>query len=206
MALVKCPQRQQTLRNAIAWSYDLLAPTEQALFRHLAVFAGGCTPWAAEAVSGPTDGSNVLDTIGSLVDKSLLRMHETADGEVRFVMLETLREFAAEQLHGDPLADQVQHHHAHAFLELAEEAKPHLASAAREPWLRRLEAVWRAFEPASLPALRLDLHSPGPDSRRGSLIRDSGYLDGPMQVVRGGLSTLAVHDSGSELDQRRCPQ
>lgn len=136
------PARQQTLRNAIAWSYDLLAPTEQALFRHLAVFAGGCTPWAAEAVSGPTDGSNVLDTIGSLVDKSLLRMHETADGEVRFVMLETLREFAAEQLHGDPLANQVQHRHAHAFLELAEEAKPHLASAAREPWLRRLEAEY----------------------------------------------------------------
>jgi predicted ATPase/DNA-binding CsgD family transcriptional regulator len=134
------PARQQTLRNAIVWSYDLLTPAEQALFRHLSVFAGGCTPWAAEATSGPTDGANALDTIGSLVDKSLLRMQDTPDGEVRFVMLETLREFAAEQLHLDPEADDVGRRHAHAFLALAEEAKPHLAGPAREPWLRRLEA------------------------------------------------------------------
>ncbi|HEX8968248.1 MAG TPA: LuxR C-terminal-related transcriptional regulator [Chloroflexota bacterium] len=134
------PARQQTLRNAIAWSYDLLTPTEQSLFRHLSVFAGGCTVWAAEAVSGPIDGSNVLDAIGSLIDKSLLRMHETTDGGVRFVMLETLREFAAEQLHLDPDADDVRRRHAHAFLALAEEAKPHLAGPAREAWLGRLEA------------------------------------------------------------------
>ena len=132
--------RQQTLRNAIAWSYDLLTPTEQALFRHLAIFAGGCTLWAAEAVSGPIDGSNVLDTIGSLVDKSLLRVRDTSDGEAGFVMLETLREFAAEQLHLDPDAGDVGRRHAYAFLALADEAKPHLAGPAREPWLRRLEA------------------------------------------------------------------
>jgi tetratricopeptide (TPR) repeat protein len=94
----------------------------------------------AEAVSVQTNGSNMLDTIGSLVDKNLLRVNETPDGEVRFAMLETLREFAAEQLHIDPQADGIRHRHARAFLQLAEEAKPHLASAAREPWLRRLEA------------------------------------------------------------------
>jgi DNA-binding CsgD family transcriptional regulator/Tfp pilus assembly protein PilF len=96
--------------------------------------------------------------MGSLVDKSLLRVNETADDEVRFVMLDTLREFAAEQLHVEPQADQVLQRHAHAFLELAEEAQPHLASAAREPWLRRLEADYENLRNALLWLLE---HSDG---------------------------------------------
>jgi predicted ATPase/class 3 adenylate cyclase len=92
------PARQQTMRDAISWSYDLLRLEEQALFRRLAVFPGGCTLEAAEAVGtleGPLD---VYAGITSLVDRSLLRQEEGLDGEPRFRMLETIREYAGERL------------------------------------------------------------------------------------------------------------
>ena len=94
------PQRQQTLRAAIDWSYDLLNPAEQRLFRRLSVFAGGCTFESAEAVSDAKNDLDLdlLDGITSLVDKSLLRQVEPAKGESRFVMLQTIREYALEKL------------------------------------------------------------------------------------------------------------
>ena len=92
------PARQQTLRAAIAWSYDLLAPEEQALFRRLAVFVGGCTVEAVAGVCGPDGELAVLAGLTSLVDQSLLQVEESANGEPRFRMLETVREFALEQL------------------------------------------------------------------------------------------------------------
>ena len=94
------PERQRTLRDTIAWSYDLLDESERRLFRRLAVFVGGCTVEAAEAI-GSVDGepgADVFDGIASLVDKSLLRQHDGPDGEPRFTMLETIREFGLEQL------------------------------------------------------------------------------------------------------------
>jgi DNA-binding CsgD family transcriptional regulator len=99
------PERQRTMRAAIAWSYDLLDPGEQAHFRRLAVFAGGCTVEAAAAVSGVVGApsNDVLDGIASLVDKSLLWHVEQPDGTSRYGMLETIREFGLEQLaaHGE---------------------------------------------------------------------------------------------------------
>ena len=100
------PERHQTLRQAIAWSYDLLEAGEQALFRRLAVFARGCTLEAAEAVcqavhdpaAGPGPSLEVLDGVASLLDKSLLRQQEQASGEPRFRMLETIREYGLECL------------------------------------------------------------------------------------------------------------
>ena len=90
------PARQQTMRDAIAWSYDLLTPEEQALFRRLAVFVGGCTLEAAEAVAAAASSIvDVLDGIASLVTKSLLRQEEGPDGEPRYRMLETVREYGA---------------------------------------------------------------------------------------------------------------
>ncbi|MBA3414055.1 MAG: hypothetical protein H0U10_02380 [Chloroflexia bacterium] len=103
------PDRLRTMRGAIAWSYDLLPPAEQRLFRHLAVFVGGCTIEAAEAVAGndgealgagsdPAAPPSVLEGIAALVTSSLVRGEEGAGGEPRFRMLETLREFGLERL------------------------------------------------------------------------------------------------------------
>ena len=113
------PARQQTLRDAIAWSYDLLSPNEQRLFRRLAVFAGGCTLDSAEAI---TNADGVLDTfegLASLVDKSLLRLDDSGD-EPRFRMLSTIREFALEQIESSDEADIIRRQHAAWCLNLAE--------------------------------------------------------------------------------------
>jgi predicted ATPase len=92
------PDRQRTMRDAIAWSHDLLVPAERVLFRRLAVFAGGCTLAAAEAVGGDDQAASILDLVGSLVDQSLLQRQEDAAGEPRFLMLETVREYGLERL------------------------------------------------------------------------------------------------------------
>ncbi len=131
------PARQQTLRDAIAWSYDLLEPAEQELFRHLAVFVSGWTFAAAEAVcSGSLDA---LDGISSLVDNSLVVQQDGGDGEPRFSMLATIREFGWEQLARIGELRDVQERHATYFLSLAEEAEPYLMSARRDGSLRQLD-------------------------------------------------------------------
>jgi predicted ATPase len=106
--------RQQTLRTTIGWSHDLLAEEEKTLFARMSVFAGGCTLEAAEELAGAD-----LDTLASLVDKSLLRHTEE-----RFWMLETIREYALERLTGSGEAEEVGRRHAEHFLALAETAEP----------------------------------------------------------------------------------
>ncbi|MGI8643963.1 MAG: tetratricopeptide repeat protein [Thermomicrobiales bacterium] len=115
------PARQQTMRDAITWSYDLLAPEEQALFRCLGAFAGGCTLEAAESVArrAGVEG-NVLDGMTSLVESSLLHEEEGPGGEPRFVMLETIREYALEQLEICQEDQRTKWAHATYFLALAE--------------------------------------------------------------------------------------
>jgi predicted ATPase/DNA-binding CsgD family transcriptional regulator len=136
------PDRQRTMRDAIAWSYDLLAPGEQALFRALAVFAGGCTLEAAQTIGGTGDDSPifVLDGLAALVDSSLVRQAAGSDGEPRYLLLETVREYGLErlELHGEE-AEQRRRHVAY-FLALAEEAEPHLGAPGQERWLARLTA------------------------------------------------------------------
>ena len=116
------PPRQQTLRAAIAWSYDLLDAGEQMLFRRLAVFVGGCTLEAAEAVCNASGDLplEVLDGLATLVDTSLLRQEADADGEPRFVMLETIREYALEQLETSGELEDARRRHASFFLAQAE--------------------------------------------------------------------------------------
>jgi len=118
------PARQQTMRDALAWSYELLTAEEQTLFRRLAIFTGGFTLEAAEVVVG--EGStllvSVLDGVASLVDKSLLRQETAPDGESRYVMLETVREFALEQLAASAEQNEVARLHAAYFLGRAEGA------------------------------------------------------------------------------------
>ncbi|MCA1739967.1 MAG: tetratricopeptide repeat protein, partial [Actinobacteria bacterium] len=128
------PQRQQTLRDTVAWSYDLLNPGEQALFRRLAVFAGGCTLEAMEDVcsskeEGEQVASSMLERVASLVDNSLLvsRSESTTcqeDEEPRFTMLETIREYALECLTTSGEVEEVQRKHAQYYLALAEAAQP----------------------------------------------------------------------------------
>jgi predicted ATPase/DNA-binding XRE family transcriptional regulator len=126
------PQRQQTLRDAIAWSYDLLPPDEQVLFRRLAVFAGGCTLQAAEAVACITDGPavDVLTVLLSLVDHSLVQRQDSDDGgpdagTPRFRMLETIREFALERLVEGGEWELAQDAHAAYFIAFAERNYPY---------------------------------------------------------------------------------
>ncbi len=160
------PARQQTLRGAIDWSYDLLDEGEKTLFARLAVFVGGCSLEALEAVcqddgrrarlersrregEGMKDEltpifpglhpADMLDRIASLVDKSLLLQQEGVGGETRFTMLETIREYALERLEesGDMVLLRLRH--ANYYLGLAEQAEPELGGARQAIWLDRLE-------------------------------------------------------------------
>ena len=116
-------KRQQTLRATIEWSYDLLSPVEQSLFARLSVFAGGCRIEAAEAVCDQEDTfeAGVFDGIASLIQKSLLRRRIDPDGEPRFWMLETLREYGLERLQAADLQQTVTRKHARHYLEVAEQ-------------------------------------------------------------------------------------
>ncbi|MFL5758892.1 MAG: ATP-binding protein [Thermomicrobiales bacterium] len=117
------PERLQTMREAIAWSYDLLTEPERVLFRRLAVFVGGCTLAAAEAVAIAAGelAVDVFNGISSLVDKSLLLHAQEADGTTRFRMLETIREFGLEQLTASSEEDATRSAHANWCLEVAHE-------------------------------------------------------------------------------------
>ena len=136
------PARQRTLRDAIGWSYDLLAPEEQALFRRLTLFARGFTLDAALSLNAALDGTlptAYLDRIASLVDKSLLRQSEDEEGESRFGMLETIREYGMEQLSASGELSQAQEAHATYYADLAEQAERELTGADQRAWLDRLE-------------------------------------------------------------------
>jgi predicted ATPase len=136
------PARQQTLRNTIDWSYNLLPAGEQLLFRRLGVFTGGCTLTAAEDVcTGDGDVPiDVLDGLHSLLDKSLIQPMAAGDGEPRFMMLETIREYALEQLDADGDAEALRQRHAAHYLALTEAAAPGLMGREEAHWLARLDA------------------------------------------------------------------
>jgi len=141
------PERQRTLRATIAWSYDLLSAGEQAVFRRLCVFAGGWTLDAAVAVcaAGAGLGVDVLDWLGALIEKSLLHRAPAvpatrgARDEPRYGMLETVREYAREQLEAHDEEGQARARHAAYYLALAERAEPRLVGPEHAAWLARLE-------------------------------------------------------------------
>lgn len=162
---VDLPPRQQTLRNTLAWSYDLLTADEQALFRRLSIFTGGWTLEAAEGVclftreehdphatdgSVPDaplrahpdsleDGTEVLAGLSSLLDKNLIVSLGVSDDPARFAMLATVREFATEQLAAQSEVEATARAHAHYYLGLAEAAEKRLMSAEQPYWLRQLD-------------------------------------------------------------------
>jgi predicted ATPase/Tfp pilus assembly protein PilF len=136
------PEHQRTLRGTIEWSHALLDEGEQLLFARLAVFSGGRTLEAIEAICD-AEGDLPMDTfegISSLLDKSLLRQEEGPNEEPRFVMLETIHEYAREKLGESGEAEEIKRVHAQYFLTLAEEAYPELKGAKQLQWLERLEA------------------------------------------------------------------
>jgi predicted ATPase/DNA-binding CsgD family transcriptional regulator len=137
------PARQQTLRNTIAWSYQLLDAREQRLFRRLSVFVGGCTLEAAEVVCGTLSDSEeagpILDSIASLLDKSLLKQTEQ-DDEPRLLMLETVREYGLESLASSGELELTRQAHAAYYLQLSEQAEPQLRGPQQALWFNRLEA------------------------------------------------------------------
>ena len=143
------PPRQQTLRGAIAWSYDLLDPSEQAVFRRLSVFVGGCTLEAAEAVCGYSGQSSdhhgvvatihVLNKLASLIDKSLLRFEADAHDQPRYTLLDTVREFGLEQLVAAGENAVTHERHATYYEQLARQAAPHFLAAEQLEWLARVD-------------------------------------------------------------------
>jgi predicted ATPase/serine/threonine protein kinase/DNA-binding CsgD family transcriptional regulator len=136
------PERQQTLRNTLQWSYDLLDDLEQQFFRRLSVFVGGWTLEAAESVVGRTIDSgpfSVLDGISSLLDKSLLLQVEREGEKPYLIMMESIREYGMECLVDSGEAELFQTAHAQFYLKWVEEAEPHLKDAQQLMWLALLE-------------------------------------------------------------------
>jgi len=136
------PTRQRTLRDTIAWSYEQLDDAECRVFRRLAVFVGGFNLKAAEVVCADEGEpeENVLERVESLVAKSLLRAADGPDGELRFAMLETIREYALERLEAGGETATFRQRHAEHLVTLAEQAAPRLTRADGAAWLERLQA------------------------------------------------------------------
>lgn len=134
------PARQRTLRGAIEWSHDLLSEGEKRLFQRLSVFVGGFTPHAAHSVCGAEDADEnaVWLELPALREKSMLEQEQTAEGSQRFRMLETIREYAWEQLGESGEQSAVQDRHALYYLELAKEAEPMLNGPDQALWLDQL--------------------------------------------------------------------
>ncbi len=133
------PDRQQTLRATLDWSYSVLSGPEQTLFARLAVFTGGRTLEAVEAICAAPGDPAVLEGVDALVAQSLLRREERPGGEARLVLLETIHEYARERLDASGAGDDLRRRHAAYFLDLAETAEQGLKGRAQVAWLRRLE-------------------------------------------------------------------
>jgi predicted ATPase/DNA-binding SARP family transcriptional activator/uncharacterized protein HemY len=190
------PARQQTLRNTIEWSYNLLTASEQRLFQQLGVFMGGCSLEAAAAVCDRDGamGFDMLDGMQALVDQSLVRQEQGLDGEPRFVMLETLREYALEQLAASGELELLGQRHATFFLTLAEAAhRPQEVT-----WLDRLEAeqsnlraalAWSRTEAGGDTGLRLAVALWAFYSARGHLSEGRGWLTVAVTQSQAGGSS-----------------
>nr|WP_134002743.1 BTAD domain-containing putative transcriptional regulator [Streptomyces sp. 846.5] len=158
--------RQQTLRAVVDWSWELLPEAERGALRRAAVFSGGWTLDAAEAVCC-TDGDDVLELLGALVDKSLVGVEQDATGEVRYRLLQTVRAYAAEKLAESDEEERTRQAHLRWFTGLATEAGPLLRGADQLHWLRRLAADHDNFHAA--------LGSAGPHDALRLIGELSGY-------------------------------
>jgi predicted ATPase/TolA-binding protein len=135
------PARQQTLRNTIEWSYDLLDEGQRQLFRRMSIFKGGCVLEAVERVCNYDEALqvDVFEGVEALLTSNLIQLKEGSDGEPRFWLLETIHEYAREKLAESGEAEPLQREQALYIMRLAEEAEPHLAGEKQQEWLDRLE-------------------------------------------------------------------
>lgn len=209
------PARHQTLHGAIGWSYDLLAPGEQRLFRRMAVFVGGCTLEAAAAVTGvaggkwdsdpaspsPNAGSpspahsqiDLLHGVESLISKSLLRSEAEAESAVtRYSMLETIREYALEQLAASGEIEEVRRYHALYYVALAEEAGAKVAGPDEPAWLDRLEREHDNLRTAM--AWAAERENPELGARLASSLWAFWLLRGYISEGRSWLDSLLAKD------------
>ncbi|MEO8391737.1 MAG: tetratricopeptide repeat protein [Chloroflexota bacterium] len=181
--------RHRTLNAAIEWSYQLLSIEEQGLFRRLGLFVGGWTLEAAEAVCLDKLSLNLLDGLASLLDKNLLKQEAGLDGEPRFRMLETIREYALERLASDDEFDDLRSRHAEYFTTLAERIEPnHLR------WLNNLEVEHDNFRAAlawSENGLRRALALGLFWQQRSHLTEGSAWLAGALMQQDVGALTAA---------------
>jgi predicted ATPase len=175
------PTRLRTLRGTLDWSYELLDEGEKSLLARLTVFQGGRTLEAAEMVCGPGLPIAVLDGLESLLNKSLLRQREDSEGQPRFYMLETIREYAREKLEESGEADELRSRHAEYFVRLAERAEPQLRGADQGYWCARL----RSEQDNLRNALAWALAGAGPEwgLRLVGALRDFWYYEG--HIVEG---------------------
>jgi predicted ATPase/Tfp pilus assembly protein PilF len=222
------PERQRTLRATIEWSFALLDQGEQVLFARLAVFSGGRTLEAIEAICDaegdlPVD---VFEGVSSLLDKSLLRQEEGPGGEPRFVMLETVHEFAREKLQESAEAGEIKRTHTEYFLTLAEEAYPELKGANQLQWLERLEVEhdnmraalsWASEHKEVEVALRLGdalwlfwstrgYQSEGRRWLQEALAIDGSVLPEVRAMALAGIGRLAFEQGDYDRAQEACEE
>lgn len=136
------PARHRTMRSTIGWSHDLMPPDEQATFRRFAVFATGATLESAAAVIFDGDLLAALDQLTALLDQSLVQRYDGADGQPRFAMLETIREYAVHQLAASEEEPPLRNRHAAHFLDLAEQGETELNGPRQAAWMARLESEY----------------------------------------------------------------
>jgi predicted ATPase/DNA-binding CsgD family transcriptional regulator len=179
--------RHQTLRAVMDWSYDVLAPQEKALLRRLSVFAGGWTLEAAESIcaGGDLEGPAILGLLGRLVGKSLV-VAETRDREMRYGLLDTVRQYARDRLveHGE--APQFRARHARWYLLLANRGDPELRGPRQTTWLRRLEAEHDNFR-AALEWSRADAAGAGTAVELAAALSWFWFMHGHWSEGRGWL-------------------
>lgn len=193
------PDRQRTMRAAIAWSYGLLSPEEQQMFAGLGVFAGGVSLADAEQILlGACDIAAEIDIFESLADKSLLRI--VGDDEPRLMMFETIRDYALECLAGSPLDRELRDRHAAHYLALAEEAEPHLGGKLQRVWLRRLDRE-QANLRAAIAWLRRSEH-PQDALRLGAALWRFWWLRGDTQQDRALLESLLAEVPAADCHLR----
>jgi predicted ATPase/Tfp pilus assembly protein PilF len=201
------PARQQTLRNAIDWSYNLLSDEARHVFRCVAVCVGGCSVDCAAALAGlePADGIAVLHVLETLVGASLLLIVESPDGEPRFSMLETIRDYGLEKLEDSGDGPSVRARHLGWCVALAEDAAEELSGAAQGQWLDRLEvehtnlqAALSYASPLDELGLRLALALWRFWYTRGFLTDGRRWLEAAVAAEVGSASTRAraLHGAG----------